>query len=105
MGRHRRRGRDGKSEEGVTQREEFERDTIGEGQRQKATEEEKENTLAKREEKRKREQESLNSRPFFVLWGVGGTVASESALTSAETLLSRVRARHRRPGLTEGPKA
>ncbi|GFO32559.1 hypothetical protein PoB_005906400 [Plakobranchus ocellatus] len=37
--------------------------------------------------------------------GVGGTVASESALRSAGTLLSRVRAPPRRPGLTEGLKA
>ncbi|GFO26835.1 hypothetical protein PoB_005334000 [Plakobranchus ocellatus] len=37
--------------------------------------------------------------------GVSGTLASESALRSAGTLLSRVRARHRFPGLTEGLKA
>ncbi|GFO19016.1 multiple pdz domain protein, partial [Plakobranchus ocellatus] len=37
--------------------------------------------------------------------GVGGTVASESALRSAGTFLSRFEPRHRRPGLTEGPKA
>ncbi|GFO12074.1 hypothetical protein PoB_003857900 [Plakobranchus ocellatus] len=33
--------------------------------------------------------------------GVGRTVASESTLKSAGTLLSRVRALHRRPGLME----
>ncbi|GFO12208.1 hypothetical protein PoB_003871300 [Plakobranchus ocellatus] len=37
--------------------------------------------------------------------GVGGTVACESALRSAGTLLSRVLAWSRRPGLTEGLKA
>ncbi|GFO04487.1 hypothetical protein PoB_003099200 [Plakobranchus ocellatus] len=37
--------------------------------------------------------------------GVGGTVASESALRSAGTLLSRVRAPPPGPGLTEGLKA
>ncbi|GFN91922.1 hypothetical protein PoB_001842800 [Plakobranchus ocellatus] len=36
------------------------------------------------------------------LWGVGGTVASESALRSAEALLSRVRTRHWCPGQTGG---
>ncbi|GFO43455.1 hypothetical protein PoB_006996000 [Plakobranchus ocellatus] len=36
---------------------------------------------------------------------VGGSVVSESALRSAGTLLSRVRVRHRRPGLAEGLKA
>ncbi|GFO05185.1 hypothetical protein PoB_003169000 [Plakobranchus ocellatus] len=36
---------------------------------------------------------------------VGGTVANESALRSAGTLISRVQARHRRPSLTECKKA
>ncbi|GFN96049.1 hypothetical protein PoB_002255500 [Plakobranchus ocellatus] len=37
--------------------------------------------------------------------GVGGTVASESALIFAKTLLCGFKPRHRRPGLTEGLKA
>ncbi|GFN97320.1 hypothetical protein PoB_002382600 [Plakobranchus ocellatus] len=48
----------------------------------------------------------------FNLWtlfiddrGVGGTVASESALRSAGTCLSRFEPRHWRPGLTEDLKA
>ncbi|GFO17557.1 hypothetical protein PoB_004406200 [Plakobranchus ocellatus] len=36
--------------------------------------------------------------------GVGGTVASESALRSAGTLLSRFEPRHQHPGLSEGLK-
>ncbi|GFN91911.1 hypothetical protein PoB_001841700 [Plakobranchus ocellatus] len=37
---------------------------------------------------------------FVPLWDVDGTVARESALISAGILLTRVRACHRRPGLT-----
>ncbi|GFN98014.1 hypothetical protein PoB_002452000 [Plakobranchus ocellatus] len=48
---------------------------------------------------------SDNQGDESLLWGVGSTVACESALRSAGTLLSRVRARYRRPGLTEGLKA
>ncbi|GFN86955.1 hypothetical protein PoB_001346100 [Plakobranchus ocellatus] len=52
----------------------------------------------------------LTSSLVKILWfkprgGIGGTVASKSALRSAGTLLSRFELRPRRPGLTEGPKA
>ncbi|GFO18486.1 hypothetical protein PoB_004499100 [Plakobranchus ocellatus] len=42
---------------------------------------------------------------YHALRGFGSTMASESALRSAGTLQSRVRAHHRRPGLMEGLKA
>ncbi|GFO36213.1 hypothetical protein PoB_006271800 [Plakobranchus ocellatus] len=51
---------------------------------------------------------SLHGLAFYpcilILWDVGGTVANESALRSAGTLLSRFEPRYRRPGLMEGLK-
>ncbi|GFO48940.1 hypothetical protein PoB_007544500 [Plakobranchus ocellatus] len=45
------------------------------------------------------------SLPITGPQNLGGTVASESALRSPGTILSGFEPLHRRPGLTEGPKA